>query len=167
MQNLITSLVLSAAVLQTFGSPSLKVTRSDPVLVRSVIDADAIQVVSLCRMRLVGITAVKGPRRTLAPPLAREARERLESLVLNRWVRLEWDADRSVARGSSAYVMREDGVFVNAEMVRTGFARVTGRPPLGRLNELLRAEREAQTFRRGIWADAAAGYTRPPRVARE
>ena len=70
-----------------------------------------------------------------------------------------------------AYVMREDGVFVNAALVRDGLARVTARVPLTRLDELKRAEAEAQSFRRGMWGDTpqipTTGYTRRPGRARE
>ena len=50
-----------------------------------------------------------------------------------------------------AYAMIEDGRCVNAIMVREGLARVSARLPLSRLEELKRAEADAQAFRRGIW----------------
>ena len=40
--------------------------------------------------------------------------------------------------------VRDDGLFVNAAMVREGLARVAARGPLTRLDELKRAESEAQ-----------------------
>jgi len=65
-------------------------------------------------------------------------------------------------------VTTEDGVFVNAALVRDGLARVTARIPLLRLPELQRAEAEAQAYRRGMWGSApqlppTTGYT--PRSA--
>ena len=44
--------------------------------------------------------------------------------------------------------------FVNATMVREGFARVSARVPLSKLPELQRAQSEAQLFRRGMWGAA-------------
>src|SRR5207247_6705958 len=100
-----------------------------------------------------------------AAPFGREARERLASLVLHRWIRLEQEGARVDAYDRHlAYVVREDGVFVNAALVRDGLARVSARTPLSRLDELKRAEAEAQSFRRGMWGDTpqipTAGDTR-------
>src|SRR5262249_37227229 len=100
-------------------------------------------------------------------PFGREARDRLTSLVLRRWVRLEYEGQTLDAYNRRlAYVMLEDGVFVNAVLVRGGLARVTARVPLSRRNELKAAEAEAQRFRRGMWGAAprieASGYTRRP-----
>jgi micrococcal nuclease len=140
--------------------------RSDPVLVRSVIDGDTIDVATVGRVRLLGIDAPELARgHDTAAPFAYEAREKLISLVLHRWVRLEADAQRlDVYNRHLAYVVREDGLFVNAELVREGLARVTARIPLARLDELKRAEAEAQGFRHGMWGQAppvhAPSYTR-------
>jgi endonuclease YncB( thermonuclease family) len=150
-----------------FQSPpyASAVRRSDPVLVRNVVDGDTIDVAMVGRVRLLGIDAPEiGRGFDPAAPYAREARERLVSMVLNRWVRLEQEAPfEDVYSRHLAYVLREDGVFVNAELVRLGLARISARAPLARLDELRRAEAEAQAFRRGMWGTApgtpAASYT--------
>lgn len=166
MQNLITSLVIAAAAIQT-PAPTARITRSDPVLVRAVIDGDTIDVATIGRVRLLGIDAPELGRSFDTPaPFAREARERLTSLVSGRWVRLEWDGPAvDTYNRRLAYVVREDGVFVNAALVRDGLARITARLPLSRLEELQRAEREAQAFRRGMWGATPAvpppSYTPP------
>jgi len=46
-----------------------------------------------------------------------------------------------------AYVIRDDGPFVNAEILRAGLARISARVPLQRLPELKAAERAAQHSR--------------------
>lgn len=152
-------------------SPNGRLTRSEPVLVRSVIDGDTIDVAMFGRVRLLGIDAPEvGRGFDTAAPFAREARDRLIALIMRRWVRLEQEGPVLDAYNRRlAYVMREDGVFVNAVLVREGLARVTARIPLARLDELKRAEVEAQTFRRGMWgatpqissALPRARYTRP------
>jgi len=148
------------------ASPSSDLTRSDPVLVRAVIDGDTIDVATYGRVRLLGIDAPElGRGFDTAAPFAADARARLASLVLHRWVRLERDAvTRDAYDRHLAYVIREDGVFVNAALVRDGLARVSARVALVRLGELQRAEAEAQAFRRGMWGAApqipAASYTR-------
>ena len=156
---------------QAGQSPNGRLTRSEPVLVRSVIDGDTIDVAMFGRVRLLGIDAPEvGRGFDTAAPFAREARDRLIALIMRRWVRLEQEGPALDAYSRHlAYVMREDGVFVNAVLVREGLARVTARIPLARLDELKRAEVEAQTFRRGMWgampqipsALPGARYTRP------
>jgi endonuclease YncB( thermonuclease family) len=133
-------------------SPSIR--RSESLLVRGVISGDTIDVATVGRVRLLGIRAPVFDRRLDgAAPLGRDARDRLAALVLNHWVRLEQESRDGVAASwRTAYVMREDGVFVNAVMVREGLARVVARFPLVRLQELQDAEREAQSLRHGIWS---------------
>src|SRR5439155_13062312 len=152
MQFLLTLLIGAVAAVQTF-SLSLQVKRSESVLVRAVIDGDTIDVTAFGRVRLLGIDAPEIGRGYDTPaPFGREARDRLAALVLHRWVRLEQEDQRRDAYNRQlAYVVREDGVFVNAAMVREGLARVSARVPLSRLDELKRAESEAQSFRRGMW----------------
>ena len=163
------TLVLAAAAT---ASPSQQAVRSDPLLVRNVIDGDTIEVASVGRVRLLGIDAPEvGRGLDTSAPFAREARERLAALVLRHWVRLEGESqERDAYNRRLAYVLREDGVFVNAALVRDGLARVSARLPLARLPELKRAEREAQAFRRGMWGQAPApppeSYTtKRPQVA--
>jgi endonuclease YncB( thermonuclease family) len=166
MQILPATLIVSLAVFQSW-TPTPRIVRSDPVLVRSVVDGDTIDVVSVGRVRLLGIDAPEiGRGYDTAAPFAREARDRLTSLVLHRWIRLEQEGQTlDVYSRHLAYVLTEDGVFVNAALVRDGLARVTARTPLTRLPELQHAESEAQAFRRGMWGgtpqQASTGYTRP------
>jgi endonuclease YncB( thermonuclease family) len=132
MQKLIVAAIFAGAVL-----------RSDPVLVTRVPSGDSIAVSGVGRVALLGIDA---------PPLAR-ARERLESLVIRRWVRLEYDDARAKqASTHRAYVMLETGECVNTTLLREGLARVAGHGQFGRRLEFERAEEEARRFRRGIWA---------------
>ena len=146
---------------------------SDPVLVRAVVDGDTINVQALGRVNLLGITApVLAHGSATAEPFAIEAKARLTTLVLNRWVRMEYDAARTgMSSRRVAYVLTEDGQFINAVLVREGLARVSVRTALTRLDELQRAEREAQESRRGIWGGTPqippTGYTprQPGRAA--
>ncbi|HEV8345181.1 MAG TPA: thermonuclease family protein [Vicinamibacterales bacterium] len=167
MQILPTLLAAAVAIFQTFPYGT-RAKRSDPVVVTSVTDGDTISVARLGRIRLLGIDAPEMGRGFDTPaPFAQEARERLISMVLHRWVRLEQDGpvfDSYHRR--LAYVFREDGVFINAALARDGLARVTARAPLARLDELKRAEAEARSFRRGMWGGAprlpSTGYTAAP-----
>jgi micrococcal nuclease len=153
MHFLLTFVVWTLATVHTSPFVANLVAPSGPVLVRAVIDGDTIDVAAVGRVRLLGIDAPElGHGFDTAAPFGREARERLVSLILHRWVRLQTDgAPVDAYNRHLAYVLREDGVFVNAALVREGLARVTARVPLARLAELQRAEAEAQAFRRGMW----------------
>jgi micrococcal nuclease len=143
---------LVLAAVATFQS-SAPLKRSESVLVRAVIDGDTIDVAMFGRVRLLGIDAPElGRGYDSTAPFGREARERLVALVSNRWIRLEQESPaRDAYNRHLAYVVREDGMFVNAVLVREGLARVSARQPLVRLAELQAAERDAQMFRRGMW----------------
>ena len=171
MQILLTVLVAAVAVPQT-SAFSNRVTRSDPVLVRSVVDGDTIDVTTIGRVRLLGIDAPElGRGFDTSAPFGREAREWLTRRILHRWVRLEQEgAALDVYSRHLAYVVTEDGVCVNTLLVREGLARVSARVPLTRLQELQHAEAEAQAFRRGMWGAApqipAPGYTQRSKASR-
>jgi micrococcal nuclease len=137
-------------------------------MVRAVIDGVTINVAGVGRVRLLGIDVMKTSRRfDLETPLGRQARERLRSLVLNHWVRLEYDAPvRGTVRPRAAHVVREDGLFINAVLVREGLARISLRPPVERLDELQDAEREARRFGRGVWDRTGQRPSGPERTRR-
>lgn len=126
---------------------------SNPLLVTQVVDGGTIEVQSIGRVHLLGIAAPRVERRAGASaPLGFEARDRLSSLVANRWVKLQFDRGRRAGTtGRAAYVLLEDGTFVNAVLVREGLARLTGHPSLSRYAELQRAQEEAQRLERGLW----------------
>ena len=132
------------------------------MLVTRVIDGDTIDVSTVGRVRLLGIDAPEvGHGFDTAAPFGREARDRLTSMVLHRWVRLEHEGPAVDSYNRHlAYVMREDGLFVNAALVRDGLARVTARLPLARLDELKRAEAEAQRAPPRDVGQRAAGFRR-------
>ena len=171
MQILLSLVVAAIAVFQT---PSLagRVTRSNPVLVRSVVDGDTIDVATVGRVRLLGIDAPEiGHGFDSAAPFGREARERLVSLILHRWVRLEQEGPSlDIYNRHLAYVLTDDGAFINAVLVREGLARVSARAPLARLSELQGAEAEAKASRRGMWGAVPQipmpSYTRRSKVSR-
>lgn len=171
MQKLITVVVAAVAVFHT-ASLNARILRSESVLVRAVIDGDTIDVATVGRVRLLGIDAPRiGRRLDTSAPFGREAHARLTGLLLHRWVRLEREGTAlNASNRHLAYVMTEDGVFVNATLAREGLARVLARQPLTRLLELQRAEADARASRRGLWGPAPqippASYTRPARPIR-
>jgi micrococcal nuclease len=129
MQILIVLAAAGAAIFQT-STPtvsSARTARSEPVMVRAVIDGDTIEVTTFGRVRLLGIDAPEiGRGFDTAAPFAREARDRLTQLILHRWVRLEQEgASIDSYNRHLAYVLTEDGLFVNAVLLREGLARIS------------------------------------------
>lgn len=125
-------------------------------LVTRVFDGDTIDVAGVGRVRLLGIDAPEmGGRFERPAPFAIEARERLQTLVLHRWVRLECDGPRRRDEygRSLAYVFLGTRELVNAQLVRDGVARVSVRTRLKYWEELRRAEEEARARRRGMWGE--------------
>jgi endonuclease YncB( thermonuclease family) len=171
MQILIAAALTAVAAIQT-SSLTARLTRSDPLLVRAVVDGDTIDVALFGRVRLLGIDAPELGRGFDTPaPFGKEARDRLIQLVLHRWIRVEQEgAALDIYNRHLAYVVTEDGQCVNAVLVRDGLARVSARVPLTRLAELQRAEAEAQAFRRGMWGGApqipTPSYTQGPKASR-
>ena len=168
-------LVVAAAAVAVFQTPSAhgRVTRSESVLVRFVFDGDTIDVATVGRVRLLGIDAPEIGRGFDTPaPFGREARARLTALVLRRWVRLEFEGAATDAYNRRlAYVLTEDGQFVNAVLVREGLARVSARTPLARLRELQACGGRSAgvpAWHLGQRADGlpAPGYTRRSKASR-
>ena len=160
MHFLLTLALGATATAQT----SRSLHRSESVAVRAVIDGDTINVATIGRVRLLGIDAPS----VTAAPFGRVARDRLAALVLHHWVRLEWEVTASGASARHrAYVIREDGVFVNALLVREGLARLSAQLPVVRESELRVAENEARRFRRGLWGQGGPrGAVAPKRPGR-
>ena len=165
MQILRTLVAAAVAALQTF-SATPKLNRSELVLVKSIVDGDTISVTTFGRVRLLGIDAPETSHGLDTPaPFGNEARDKLSRLILNRWIRLESEGPtRDIYNRHLAYAVTEDGQCINTVLVREGLARVSAREPLARLDELKRAELEAQRFRRGMWGSTppipTPGYTR-------
>lgn len=74
-------------------------------------------------------------------------------LVEGKTVRREFDVGRRDRyRRLLAYVYLEDGTFVNAWLVREGFAQVMAIPPNVKYQDLfLKLQREAREENRGLW----------------
>jgi|SRR5688572_8203266 len=164
-----TRLVLVFASLTTASMAAQSQPRPDKTfVVRFVVDGDTLEVAGVGRVRLLGIDAPElGSGFETPAPFAREARERLASLSVGRWVRLESDGDSQDAYARAlAYVIRTDGLLLNGELLRAGLARVSARRSLRRLGELRRAEEEAQRARRGIWGERPSIADRSFRIPR-
>ncbi len=82
-----------------------------------------------------------------------EAKEYLTKLLKGKHVKLEYDVNRTDQYGRTlAYVYLEDGTFVNADLVKNGYAMVMTVPPNVKFaDEFVKLQQEARENKRGLW----------------
>ena len=139
------------------------------IYVKRVIDGDTIQLEDGERVRLIGIDTpemhesdklYRDSQRTqqdisVIQKLGRRAYKFTKSLVEGKRVSLEFDVEkRDKYKRLLAYVYLKDGTFVNAEIVRGGYASLMTIPPNVKYADLfLKLYREARENRRGLWGN--------------
>lgn len=129
--------------------------RGGVVVVQRVVDGDTIVLRGGERVRYIGMDTPESVKPgTPVQCYAKAAGRANERLVEGRRVRLRFGAERHDRYGRTlAYVYRaDDGLFVNAEMVRRGFARVLTIPPNDEHASLFRRlAARARAAGRGLW----------------
>ncbi|MBL8643809.1 MAG: thermonuclease family protein [Rhodospirillaceae bacterium] len=126
-------------------------------VVATVIDGDTVRLKDGdADIRLIGLQAPKlplGRKGFKAWPLADEAKAALKGFALNKDVRVRLGTSARDRHGRMlAHVVRADDVWVQAEMLRLGLARVYTFPDNRALAaEMLAIETEARRAKRGIW----------------
>ncbi len=128
--------------------------------VASVTDGDTVVLDNGIVVRLIGTQAPKLPlgRDGFETwPLAPEAKAALEKLVLGKPVRLRYGGER-IDRHERAlgqlFVTGDTEVWVQQQMIATGFARVYSFPDnRSCLTQLMAAETQARAMSLGIWGD--------------
>jgi micrococcal nuclease len=139
------------------GSPSS--APADGTVTR-VVDGDTIHVRIDGRdesVRYIGIDTPESVKpNTPVQCFAKAAAAANERLVGGRRVRVVYDVERRDRYGRLlAYIYRDD-LFVNAELVRRGFARPATYPPNVRFAERFAAlAREAREAGRGLWRECS------------
>ncbi|MDD5083972.1 MAG: thermonuclease family protein [Candidatus Moranbacteria bacterium] len=129
---------------------------SDFVSVKRVVDGDTIELEDGRKVRYIGVNTPESVKvNSPAECFGKEASAKNKELVEGKSVRLEKDVSEADRYGRLLrFVYLEDGTFVNDELVRAGYARVSTFPPDVKLAEQFKqAEREARENKRGIWAD--------------
>lgn len=135
-------------------------------VVLQVYDGDTIEVEIdgvACSVRYIGIDAPEPGQGYLDFEwLGPEATEANRALVEGRTVRLESDVSDVDQYGRLLRYVWAGDVFVNAEMVRLGYAEARAYPPDVRYRELFeRLQAEAQAAQRGIWAPRPTATPQP------
>ncbi|HHS14140.1 MAG TPA: hypothetical protein ENN03_10300 [bacterium] len=133
---------------------------SDPALsqgthrVERVIDGDTVELKNGERVRLIGINTPE----TVHPFksvefFGKEAGEFTRRLAEGKRVRIVTDVQERDRYGRLlAYVFLEDGTFLNAELLKQGYATVSTHPPNVKYVKLFRKlERQARKKGIGLW----------------
>jgi micrococcal nuclease len=128
---------------------------SSSAVVARVVDGDTIELRGGERVRYIGMDTPESVKPgTPVQCYAKAASHENERLVEGQRVRLRYDAEREDRYGRTlAYVYRaRDGLFVNAELVRRGYARQLTIPPNVAHESLFRRlAAQARAHGRGLW----------------
>ena len=123
-------------------------------VVQRAVDGDTVVLTNGERVRYIGVDTpeLHHPRKPVQW-YAREAMEFNRKLVEDQKVRLEFDVERRDRYGRLlAYVFLEDGRFVNAELLKEGYAQLLTIPPNVRYVDLfVGLQRQARESKRGLW----------------
>lgn len=133
---------------------------SSAAMVTRVVDGDTVKVRladgSDDTVRYIGVDTPESVKPgTPVQCFAKRASAYNERLVEGRRVRLEFDAERRDRYGRLlAYVQRAaDGAFVNAALVREGYATTLSIPPnVDHAGDFRRLQRSARAAGRGLWS---------------
>lgn len=108
-------------------------------------------------VRLIGVDApeIRNSGNKVKHALGNEATAYLYKLIGGKVVRLEFDVDRTDRYGRTlAYVYLPDGTFVNAELLKNGYASImTIQPNVKYQDYFLKLERRARNNNKGLWRD--------------
>ncbi len=141
----------------------------DEVLVERVVDGDTFKLASGERVRLIGIDTPEmheseklyrdsrrsGQDAKTIQALGRRSYAFTKKLIEGKTVRLEFDVEkRDKYNRLLAYAYLSDGTFVNAEIIRQGYASVMTYPPnVKHADEFLRLYRQARDNKLGLWKE--------------
>jgi len=143
----------------------------DQYRVVAIVNGDTLSLDDGRRVRLVGIEAPRPPL-GLAPGvpwrLAEATKVALAAIAQDRAVTLRYDGAQSDRYGRVlAQVYREDGMWLQGELLRGGLARVHSYADnRAMVTEMLKLEGEARAARRGLWRDPNYAVRRPEDTGR-
>lgn len=131
------------------------------VTVTRIIDGDTIEVNIGGRLYDVRYIGVDTPEPN--QPFGHEAAEKNAELLSGNRITLEKDVSETDRYGRLLRYVYADGIFVNAELVRQGYAQVATYPPDVKFqNHFLELQREAQESGKGLWAGSSPALSEKP-----
>jgi micrococcal nuclease len=139
--------------------------------VAAIVNGDTLTLGDGTRVRLVGIDAPRPPLGLAADVpwrLAEATKAALAEIAQDRTVTLRYDGAQSDRYGRAlAQVYREDGMWLQGELLRRGLARVHSYADnRAMVSEMLELEGEARAARRGLWRDPNYAVRRPEEAGR-
>lgn len=107
------------------------------------------------KVRLIGIDAPES-RKTFKKEVGffgKEAKQYLTNMLMREKVKIVCDVDSFDQYGRTlAYVYLQDGVFVNAEVIKNGYAMIMTIPPNVKYADMFfKLQEQAREKKRGIW----------------
>lgn len=124
--------------------------KTETATVALVVDGDTIELTNGRRVRYIGINTPEHDQPYYAEALAAN-----RQLVEGKTIQLEFDVETFDQYGRSLAYVWLNGVLVNLEIVRQGYASAFTVPPNVRYEaEFRQAEREAREAGRGLWAES-------------
>lgn len=124
-------------------------------VVKKVIDGDTIQLESGETVRYIGIDAPElYTKEGGAEFFAKEAARFNKKLVLLKKVKLEFDTEKKDSHGRMLAYVFVKNTFVNAELVKQGYAKAMVKPPNTKYKDMLLAhQKKAMEEERGLWQE--------------
>lgn len=141
--------------------------------VSRVVRGDTIEVEGIGPVRLIGIETPDGkaPREVYGAH-GQQALAFAEKTLLDQSVRIEFDQAYAVNgnkddKGQTlAYIYTQDGLLVNGEMIKRGYAMVLANEPFRLIDDFRSYERDAMQAMRGVWgldtSSSSTASTQPP-----
>jgi micrococcal nuclease len=139
------------------------------IAVERAVDGDTLKLANGERVRLIGIDTPEmheseklyrdsrksGQDAQIIQAMGRRAYKFTKELVEGKTVRLEFDVEKRDKYGRLlGYAYLPDNTFVNAEIIRQGYASVMTYPPnVKHADEFLRLYRQARDSKLGLWKE--------------
>lgn len=144
-------------LLLTTGCQSPKKAETVPIQVKvvRVVSGQTFEVLGMgdqpnliSQVRLIGIDAPDLRQR----PWGERSKERLEGLIADQTVNLEFDIEAKDKIGRTLAYVWKDGIFLNEQLVKEGQVLFVGRAPNSKYDlKLERAQQWARLMGQGIW----------------
>jgi len=131
------------------------IANSKEYIVNKIISGDTIQLDTGEIVKYIGIeTPELNLKEGGSEFFARQASKYNQKLVFMKKVRLEFDREKKDKEGRTLAYVFEKKVFVNAELVKLGYAKTNIVPPNDKYkNMFLDYEKKAQQSEKGLWQE--------------